>query len=253
MDIRDSVIKFKKYAHNFDFANKDIERKYFHSFRVKSFSEQIAKKLYLDNEKIKLSSFIGLFHDIGRFEQLKQFSTFNDYYSFDHGNFGAEYLKENLRFLVDTDEFDDIIIQSVKNHNKFRIASGLNDDELFYSKLVRDADKLDILFESTSIFWEGKEDIINNSSILDYSYDCIKNHSLVEYKKGMKLENLDSIIKVLAFVFDFNYTPSFQILKNNDYINKILGRYRFNDATTKKRICEIQDIINSFIDSKLEQ
>lgn len=251
MDIIKSIEKFKEYTHNFDFSSKDIERKYFHSFRVKSFSEQIAKDLDLDKENIKLSSFIGLFHDIGRFEQLKQYSTFNDYYSFDHGDFGAKYLKDNLRNLIDTDKYDNIVIQAVKNHNKLKIDSSLNCEELFFAKLVRDADKLDILYESTSIFWKGKEEIINNSTMLDYTYNCIKNHKLVELKKEMRLENLDNVLKVLAFVFDLNYTPSFKILKNNDYINMILSRYSFNDSNTKKRIIEIQNIINNYIDSKL--
>ena len=42
MDIRDSVIKFKKYAHNFDFANKDntfilLELNHFQNKLLKSY------------------------------------------------------------------------------------------------------------------------------------------------------------------------------------------------------------------------
>ena len=39
---------------------------------------------------------IGLLHDIGRFEQEAQYHTFNDFKSMDHGDYGAEYLKNNI-------------------------------------------------------------------------------------------------------------------------------------------------------------
>ena len=84
---------FDDYVKEFDNTNRDINYKYKHSYRVYKLSEQIAKMMNLSAEDVKLASVIGLLHDIGRFEQLKEFSSYNDV-NLDHGEFGAKLLFE---------------------------------------------------------------------------------------------------------------------------------------------------------------
>lgn len=251
IDLKQAELKFKDYTSNFDLSNENIERKYYHSYRVEELCRQIAISLSMTEEEIDIAALIGLLHDIGRFEQFKQYATFNDALSFDHGNFGAELLKNSIREYINYDKYDNIILQAIKNHNKLRIDSSLSEDESVFAKIIRDADKLDILYEFTCIFWNDQEDIVNNSTLLDYSYDCIKNHKLVEYKDNLNYSDLDSIAKALAFVFDLNFATSFQIIKNNDYINKILDRFQFTNKTTQAQVDDIRSIINNYITSKL--
>ena len=63
---------------------------------------------------------------------------------------------------------------------------------------------------------------------------------------------MSSMATYLAFVFDLSFKPSFEILKSNDYINKVLDRYDFTDLTTKNRMDDIRYTINSFVDAKLQ-
>lgn len=95
IDINTSIEEFKKYSNKYDMTNKNIERKYYHSFRVMHESKYIAENLNLSQEQIDLATLIGLLHDIARFEQMKKYGTFNDVLSVDHGDLGAKILSEN--------------------------------------------------------------------------------------------------------------------------------------------------------------
>ena len=72
IDINIIDMEFKEYIKNFDIENKDIFLKYEHTFEVVKVTEKICKKMNLTEEQIDLAKAISYFHDLGRFEQLKQ-------------------------------------------------------------------------------------------------------------------------------------------------------------------------------------
>ena len=74
---------------------------------------------------------------------------------------------------------------------------------------------------------------------------------LVEPYKLPKEIEIDNLVMVIAFIFDINFKESFQILKQEDYINKTLDRYNFKDEYTKQKVEEIRKIANRYIESKL--
>ena len=84
---------FDKYTNNYDMTNKNIRLKYEHSYAVMDLMGELAFRLNLDKEKIELAKIIGLLHDIGRFEQLKEYNSFSDD-NIDHGDYGADYLNK---------------------------------------------------------------------------------------------------------------------------------------------------------------
>lgn len=212
-------------------------------------SKEIAKGLQLGQEEIDLATLIGLLHDIARFEQYTQFKTYKDLESFDHGDFGAQILGKDIRNYIETPQFDDIIIKAVKNHNKYKIEDGLTETEELYAKIIRDADKIDIFYESVEMFWKGKEHEVESSKISEYVIQQIKDKSQI--KRKLEESPVDNIIKVIAFIFDINFKTSFEIIKKEDYINKILNRYNFKDENTKKQIEAIRKIANEYIDRQI--
>ena len=138
---------FDEYVSNYDMKDPDINYKYYHSYRVMDIMELLAKKLNMNELDIHLAKVIGLLHDIGRFEQDKLYNSFKDT-KFDHGNFGVTILKENNfldKFNIDKDDYE-VVYKAIDNHNQFKINDNLTERELFFSKLIRDADKLDILY-----------------------------------------------------------------------------------------------------------
>lgn len=240
--------EFIKYTENYDLENSRIKGKQTHSLRVMEISRQIAEGLKLSQEEIELATLIGLLHDIARFEQFTQYHTYRDMESFDHGDYGVQILEKDIRKYIETNKYDDIIKKSIKYHNKYRMPEELTETEKIFAGIVRDADKLDILYESVVMFWIGKEKQVEESKISQSALEQFKNS--VQIKNRKDESPIDDVIKVIAFIYDMNFKPSFQILKEEDYINKILDRYNLKDEYTKSVVDEIRNIANEYVEKQ---
>ena len=246
IDLENSIEEFIKYTQKYDLQNQHIKGKQEHSLRVMEISKQIAEKLGLAQEEIEVATLIGLLHDIARFEQYTQYGTFKDLQSIDHGNFGAEILEKDIRNYIEIDKYDEIIIKAVKNHNKFKIEDGLTSKHELFAKIIRDADKIDIFYDSVEMFWKGREQEVENSIISEDVIQQIKRFTQTKTKVGES--PIDNIMRVMAFIFDINFKLSFQIIKEQNYINKILNRYNFKDEYTKQTVEEIRLIANNYVE-----
>ena len=156
-------------------------------------------------------------HDIARFKQATQYNTFYDLKSFDHGDIGYTILKENdyISKYIQDEESKTIILKAVKNHNKFSIEDGLNDRELFFAKLVRDSDKLDILDKQ-------RNEINDNSTTIDDDVlKAFKEHRLFK-RDGTKRNDATQIVQNLRLVFDLNFERSLEIIKKKGILERKL-------------------------------
>ena len=86
---------FLQYVKKYDITNGRIRLKMEHILHVADNSKMIAQNIGLDNEKVKLAELIGLFHDIGRFEQARVYDTFSDKDS------GVDHAAYSLKVLYD--------------------------------------------------------------------------------------------------------------------------------------------------------
>ena len=210
---------FDEYVMKYDMNERMIAYKFNHSYRVEHQAEEICRSINTDTVERDLASFIALVHDIARFRQWTEYKTFDDAKSFDHGDEGANILfKEGMinEFNVNKDDYD-IIKKAVRNHNKFNIEDNLNDRELLHAKIVRDADKIDILYSfSTNILLEIEED--ENEGISDEVRENFLNHNLVK-KENVKNKN-DRILMLLSLIYDINYDYSIERIKNEKYVEK---------------------------------
>lgn len=245
MNLEKAKDEFLKYTENYDLNNSNIFRKQTHSLRVMEISKQISEGLNLSQEEIELATLIGLLHDIARFEQYTKFKTFKDARSVDHGDLGVEILDKDIRKYIKTDKYDEIIKIAIKNHNKYAIENGLTKEQELFSKIVRDADKIDIIYEAIEMFWENQESEVENSKISREVVEQFKKQELIN--KLDKETLIDDVVSIIAFVFDINYDVSLQIIKNNNYINKIVDRFNLKDKKTKEELEEIRKIANEYI------
>lgn len=252
INLENAKEKFINYTENYNLKDENIKRKQQHSLRVMKISEQIATKLKLNKEQIQIATLIGLLHDIGRFKQYTEIGLGDNIEGFDHGNYGVKILFEDgmIRKFIETDQYDEIIKKAIKNHNKFAIEDGLTQEELLFAKIIRDADKIDIIYESEYIFYKGQEELINQSILTEKIYNQFMKKTLVKKEKNVSLKFIDDIVCVLAFIFDINYKTSFEILKEKDYISKILNRYNFEDEKTSQRVEKIKKLANEYIGCK---
>ena len=237
----------KKYIEKYDFSNPRIKLKAAHIYRVADVSKQIATELKLTKEQIDLAELIGLLHDIGRFEQLRIYDTFSDRESINHAEMGVKVLKENnfIKEFCNDEKYYDIIFTSILNHNKYKIDETLKGETLLQSKIIRDADKIDILnllvFESFETLFKKKE--IINEPITEKVLSTMLEGKQIERK--YQKTSMDDWASNLGYIYDINFKPSFKILKEKGYADKII------DRTPTPEMEEIRKYINIYIDEKI--
>lgn len=251
MNITISKNEFLKYVKNYDKTSFQINRKISHSLRVMDLCTQIATSINLTEEEINLATLIGLLHDIARFEQFTKYKTFNDSKSFDHGAYGVKILKDNnfIRKFIKEDKYDNIIYTSIYNHNKFKIEDNIDDTTLLFCKIIRDADKLDILYQNTCITWQNSPEEIENIKITSKHLQPFIEKRPVNRLLDLNQEErpLNHFLIILGFIFDINFKESYKILKEKDYMNTIINRFDFKDSETKKNLKKIKNMVNEEI------
>ncbi len=250
IDLVKAEDEFKKYAQNYDMSLDGIERKYYHSFRVMNISTEIAQSLNLDEEQIKLATLIGLLHDIARFDEFTKYNGFALENKFDHGDYALEVLKKDnfIRKFIETDKYDNIIFTAIKNHNKFKIEDGLNEETLLYCNIIRDADKLDIFYEATIFFWNNKKEEMEKSQISDSYLKQFMNKQVIFRVPEQTI--VDDIVVFAAFIFDINFKYSFKKLKEESYIDKAINRFNFENPDTIEKLNKIKIAANNYINEK---
>lgn len=241
---------FKQYVSNYDLNNGKILLKYNHILRVAEISKRIAQSLNLSDEDVNLAEAIGIFHDIGRFEQIRVFDTFVDVDSINHGEYGAKILFEDgliKKFEVD-EEYYDLIKTAVVNHNRSFIEDGLSERALLHCKIIRDSDKLDIfnvaLIDET-INTYGI-DSMENETFTDEIVREFKEDHYIDYKKRKTYG--DRWISHICYVYDFNFKSSYQVMKEKDYINKVLKKVNFKRDDTVRIAKELVNVANQYIE-----
>jgi putative nucleotidyltransferase with HDIG domain len=121
-----------------------LQGKASHSRRVAANAEEIARDAGLADGEVLFARTAGLLHDVGRFPQFRDFGTFSDPRSIDHGERGHAALSEDPHFsLLDMPNREDLLA-SVRYHNKRVLPDTLSPGERRLTDIVRDADKLDI-------------------------------------------------------------------------------------------------------------
>ena len=138
-------VAFEAYLDEYDRADDKIHLKIVHTYGVVDAAEDIARRMGLTEEDVQLAKLIGLLHDIGRFEQIKRFDSFEPG-TMEHAAYGAQLLfgsEKMIRRFVKDDRFDSLICPAIEKHSDFKLEGIADERTLLHAKLIRDADKLD--------------------------------------------------------------------------------------------------------------
>ncbi len=219
--------QFKEYVEPYDITNEKIAIKVAHTYRTADVAEQIAKSVTTNEIDIDLAWLIGLLHDIGRFEQLRIYDTFNDRISIDHADFGVKLLFEDrlIENFIDERKYDDIIYKAIKNHNKFSIEDGLNKNELLHAKIIRDADKTDIFEVHVKDIEAPKHVLYDEKAITE---EIITSEVLEDFLQHKSIDNrkirnkIDKFILEIALIYDYNFKKGLEIIKERKYLERML-------------------------------
>ena len=248
---------FKEYVKNYDIENPKIKLKIAHIERTSEVARKMAESLELQKEDIELAELIGLLHDIGRFEQVRKYNTFVDHLSENHAKIGVDILFKDglIRNFIEDDTYDKIIELAIINHNKDKnmLPTNLKPKEELHVKLIRDSDKVDIIyiltFDDQKTLWDS--DNLNKEIFSDEIYnEFIKDHNII-YKN--RKTNADKLISQFAFAFDFNFDYGLKYIDENKYYEKLYNRFNFEDEKTRKRFEEIYNLTEKYIKERLKE
>ena len=139
---------FHNYVRNFYSSISDIDanirKKEEHTEYVRRIIREMGEELGLSEDLLNTAEVIGLFHDLGRFEQYTQYQTFDDNKSLNHALLGVELLQQNALLTEFPSEIQDLICTAIEYHNVPQMPDGLEGNPKLMTQLLRDADKVDI-------------------------------------------------------------------------------------------------------------
>ena len=222
---------FIEYADRFLTAqplfNRNIILKREHSLRVRRECTEIAGSLDISDHDRFITEVAGLFHDVGRFEQYTKYRTFVDLKSEDHGQLGIAVLKK-LNFLDGFDATDAAqILTAIGCHNRRTIPEEeVSGRELLMSKVVRDADKLDIMNVVLDYYRHPET---NDTVTLDLENSPAISGAIIRSVRrceSVAMRDLRTVtdfkIAQLGWVYDLNFPRSFQIYLKRGYHHELL-------------------------------
>ncbi|AGB40737.1 putative domain HDIG-containing protein [Halobacteroides halobius DSM 5150] len=244
---------FNNYVDQYSFSNpkdqENIDLKFKHSYKVCNRMTDIAKEI-LPPEELYTAKTIALFHDLGRFEQYKRYKTFADAKSEDHAALGVKILKDNNIFTEVDQSTTELILKAITYHNQATLPQTESKKCLVYSKLIRDADKLDIWrvvlkeYNSPSNNSTVGLGLADKPKISDEIYQQLMREEVINYQ-DLKTLN-DFKLLQMGWVYDINFKESFRIIKEKDYIDRL-----FKTLPDTKKAKRVYDKINSYLNQKL--
>lgn len=227
---------FEVYTAGYDLNDSMIWHKVEHTRRVAENCERIAVSLDMDGDGVDFAWFLGLLHDIGRFEQVRRYGTFIDSVSVDHAEFGADLLfKEGLidRFPVEglPEEWLSLLETAIRLHNKLTLPDDLDERTRCYCEIIRDADKIDIFRVVAELPFEqrigtSKGLIVEGDEASDAVMACVFEHRCVP--RAIRKTRFEGRISHCCMAFELVFPESRRIAREQGYLSRLLDEYDAN-------------------------
>jgi len=226
--------------------------KEFHTREVRRNIARIGQDLLLDPDDLLLAEAIALFHDVGRFPQYRQYKTFDDSISVNHAALGAQVLIEGkaLELLNSLDR--DAIIHAVTLHNAFSLPESIDGRPLLLARLIRDADKIDILRVALDYYQQDSGSraeavALGLPDAPGYSTKVLDNLKRGTMARKADLTTLNDFkLLQLSWIYDLNFTGSLRMVSERGYIDKL--------AASLPRVDEIQEataVVQAYVEDRL--
>jgi hypothetical protein len=201
------------------------ELKICHSLRVVENCGALGRSIGLDGGDIALAEATGLLHDIGRFEQFLRYRTFLDGKSENHAEMGVAVIRDTGVLAPLAEESRHLIITAVSCHNRLAIPKDCTAREELFCRLIRDADKIDIMGVVAEYYESGrKSDFIelNLPDKPEYSSEIVDdlfNNRPVDMRKMKSLN--DFKLLQIGWALDLNFPLSALMIRRKRYMETI--------------------------------
>jgi len=223
--------RFEQYVKQFASPDPNIQAaldlKQAHTRRVCEAIVDIGEDEGLSGEDLLMAETTALLHDIGRFEQFRRYKTFSDARSENHALLGVKVIQENAVLDGIDSQTAQTIVRAVKCHNRAALPARENGRGLFFMKLLRDADKVDIWRVVTDYYRDARHErnqtielnLPDTPSISDAVCRSLMKGNIV---KMADLETLNDFkLLQIGWIYDVNFHRTFQIVQERGYLEKI--------------------------------
>jgi len=245
--------RFEKYLLQFSSddpivqENMDLKRE--HTLRVCEAIVDIGRSLDLSRDDLCVAESAALLHDIGRFEQFRRYRTFADYKSEDHAALGVKVIQANHLLRGLEPDAARLIIRAVRHHNRADLPAGEEKRALFFLKLLRDADKVDIWRVVTNYYQNAGHkrnkaielDLPDSPQISNAVYKTLMSGKLVQMADLKTLNDFKML--QIGWIYDINFPRTFQIVRENKYLEML------RDALpkTSTRVAEVYERVYAYL------
>jgi hypothetical protein len=217
---------------------------------------ELVDELELDANQKRIAETIALFHDIGRFEQFVRYGTYNDARSVNHCQLGLQVLREtNVLAPVDKAERE-VIEKAIEYHGRKELPSDLDDQCLLFSKVIRDADKVDVLYIITEYhrhYRDYRGDFMLQTLLLElpdepgYSPEIVDGllHGRRIDHKELRTMN-DMRLLLIGWVYDVNFAATLKQIRERGFLDVLFDFL--------PRTCDIERVrrtISRYVDSRI--
>jgi len=230
---------------------KNIDLKLRHTYRVCANITEIAGSLGMKKEDLAIAQALALFHDVGRFEQLWVFGSFNDSITVDHALLGLKIINRSgiLSNLPKRDR--NIIRKSIWHHNKYRVPISEKTEIALFSRLIRAADKLDIL-GIVALHFEKRDQHPNQALDLGLTDELGLTEEVVSdilQGKMVRIAALKTLgdmrLMYASWIFDINFPATLACIKERGYLERLLA-----DLSLEPEIFLVRDFLQAYLEKR---
>lgn len=228
---------FAEYVRAYDPTDPKVRLKIDHTYRVAALCEQIARSIPLSDEEIDRAWLAGLLHDVGRFEQLRRYGTFEDAKSIDHAACSEEvlFVQGHIRDYLDDPSADEPLRTAVRLHSAYRLPEDLDESTLQLCHILRDADKIDILRVNVETPLEEIYNVtthaLRTAGVTPEVLDAFYAHHAV--LRALKRTPVDNVVGHASLVYELVFPESLREVNRQGYLWQLLDFQTLNPETAR--------------------
>lgn len=255
LDRRRARQAFAAYAARYDADDPKVKLKIDHTYRVAALCERIAASLDLPPAERDLAWLCGLLHDIGRFEQLRRYGTFNDAQSIDHAAMSARVLFDegHIAEYLDDRTQDETLRTTVAWHSAYRLPPDLDARTRRFCAILRDADKVDILRVNVETPMEDIYGVttraLRRSPVSPAVLEAFYAHHAV--LRSLKQYPADHAVGHASLVFELEYPESLRAVREQGYLFRLLD-FPTDLPETARIFAALREHMRAWLDGQAE-
>ncbi len=214
-----------------------------HTFRVLEETELLVWQLHaagqhkiverrgIGEQRLDIARTIAILHDAGRFLQFERYGSFADFETCNHAAMSVRIAHRELRtmFRDVKDVFQRLILRPIAFHNRLVVPKGEDSDVIFYTNIIRDADKIDILRVMNDISSSESQELRNtvllglgqDGDISDAVFTRVMDGKPVDY--SIMKNHSDFRALLLGWAFDIHFDEALQRILDIGLFQMILG------------------------------